>query len=46
MDRYDLPVEETPHQPDVIVNDFNQLADYLLQGVMPTDASELMRKEE
>ena len=46
VDRYDLPVEETPHQPDVIVNDFNQLADYLLQGVMPTAASELMRKEE
>lgn len=30
VNRYALPYEDTPYQPDVIVNDFNELAEALL----------------
>lgn len=30
VNRYTLPYEDTPYQPDVIVNDFNELAEALL----------------
>lgn len=30
VNRYTLPYEDTPYQPDVIVNDFNELAEVLL----------------
>lgn len=30
VDRYRLPFEETPHQPDLVVNDFDELSDTLL----------------
>ena len=32
VNRYGLPFEETPYQPDMVVNDFAQLADCLLDG--------------
>ena len=30
VNRYDLPFDETPYQPDITVSDFNQLASHLL----------------
>ena len=30
VERYGLPFEETPYQPDVVVKDFGELADRLL----------------
>ncbi|MCH8108734.1 MAG: haloacid dehalogenase type II [Chloroflexi bacterium] len=32
VNRYGLPFEETPYQPDIVVDDFTQLADRLLDG--------------
>ena len=34
VNRYGLPFEETPYQPDVVVDDFAQLAAYLLDGAL------------
>ena len=36
VNRYRLPYEDTPYQPDVTVNDFAELADELLQDATDT----------
>ena len=36
INRYGLPFEESPYQPDITLADFNQLADYLLEGIKPS----------
>ena len=35
VNRYGLPMEETHHQPDITTADFDQLADYLIDGITP-----------
>ena len=46
VNRYGLPMEETPYQPDVVTADFEQLADYLIDGVAPTLPDTLPHREE
>ena len=46
VNRYGLPMEETPYQPDVITADFEQLADYLIDGIAPTLPDALPHREE
>ncbi|MCY3543378.1 MAG: haloacid dehalogenase type II [Chloroflexi bacterium] len=46
VNRYGLPMEETPHQPDIVTVDFGQLADYLIDGIAPTLPDTLPYKEE
>ncbi len=35
VNRYGLPFEDTPYQPNVIVKDFTELADTLLSSARP-----------
>lgn len=46
VNRYGLPMEQTPHQPDVVTADFDQLADYLIDGVEPKLPDSLPQREE
>lgn len=46
VNRYGLPMEETPHQPDVVTADFDQLADYLIDGIEPKLPDSLPQREE
>ena len=46
VNRYGLPTEETPFQPDLTFVDFNQLADYLIDGISPTLPEAMPVREE
>ena len=46
VNRYGLPCEESPYQPDITVVDFHQLANYLLQGDQPDLPDVIEPKEE
>lgn len=46
VNRYGLPMEQTPHQPDVVTADFDQLADYLIDGIEPKLPDSLPQREE
>ena len=46
VNRYGLPMEETPYQPDIMTVDFGQLADYLIDGIAPTLPDTLPYREE
>ena len=46
VNRYGLPMEETPHQPDIMTTDFEQLAGYLIDGIAPTLPDTLPYREE
>lgn len=46
VNRYGLPMEQTPHQPDVVTADFDQLADYLIDGIEPELPDSLPQREE
>lgn len=46
VNRYGLPMEQTPHQPDIITADFDQLADYLIDGIEPKLPDSLPQREE
>lgn len=46
VNRYGLPMEETPHQPDIVTADFDQLAAYLIDGVEPVLPANLPHREE
>ena len=46
VNRYSLPMEQTPHQPDVVTADFDQLADYLIDGIEPKLPDSLPQREE
>ena len=46
VNRYGLPMEETPYQPDIMTVDFEQLADYLIDGIVPTLPDTLPYREE
>ena len=46
VNRYGLPTEETPYQPDLTFVDFNQVADYLLEGTKPVLPETLPLREE
>ena len=46
VNRYGLPMEETPYQPDIMTADFEQLADYLVDGIEPVLPDTLPYREE
>ena len=46
VNRYGLPMEESPYQPDIVTVDFEQLADYLIDGIAPTLPDTLPYREE
>lgn len=46
VNRYGLPFDETPFQPDVTLADFHQLASYLLEGIQPPIPDVMPRREE
>ena len=46
VNRYGLPMEESPYQPDIMTVDFEQLADYLIDGIVPTLPDTLPYREE
>ena len=46
VNRYGLPMEESPYQPDIMTVDFEQLADYLIDGIAPTLPDTLPYREE
>ncbi len=46
VNRYGLPMEETPHQPDIVTADFDQLASYLIDGVEPVLSDAPPQREE
>ena len=46
VNRYGLPTEETPFQPDLTFVDFNQVADYLVDGKKPVLPATLPLREE
>ena len=46
VNRYGLPMEETPYQPDIMTVDFEQLADYLVDGIEPVLPDTLPYREE
>lgn len=46
VNRYGLPTEESPYQPDITFIDFNQLADFLVEGIQPSVPESLPYKEE
>ena len=46
VNRYGLPMEESPYQPDIMTVDFEQLADYLIDGTVPTLPDTLPYREE
>jgi 2-haloacid dehalogenase len=46
VNRYGLPFDETPFQPDLTLADFHQLADYLLEGVQPSLPDTMSHREE
>ena len=46
VNRYGLPMEESPYQPDIMTVDFEQLADYLVDGIAPVLPDTLPYKEE
>ena len=46
VNRYGLPMEESPHQPDIMTVDFEQLADCLIDGITPKLPDTLPYKEE
>lgn len=46
INRYGLPTEESPYQPDVTVSNFNELAAFLIDGVQPASLDTVPQREE